>query len=133
MTIKTRFYYHDKGNYFVYGGWLVMKKRQLVKLGNIPIETEGRPFFYDDTFYTIAYEHKSRKGAVNTNRIITEAAYTTSQREYLIKLNWFQQQKLLWMFRRQWLQQPGNMVHLIIIGVIMTLAIMGLEIITNRF
>jgi hypothetical protein len=133
MKIRTRFYYHNKGRYFDYGGWMVIHNRMLTSLGSLPVEEQGRSFYYDDTFYTITYEHKEQKGVLDANRIITESSYKTTQLEYLVKLNWVQQQKLRWMFRRHWLQQPGNMVHLFILGLIITLAFMGFELIQHTF
>jgi hypothetical protein len=131
MRIKTRFYYHNKGKYFVYGGWMTMKGRHITNLGNMPVEPGGRSFYYDDTFYTIIFEHNDKVANLDANLIITEASYKTTQLEYLVKLSWFQQQKLRWMFKRHWLQQPGNMVHLVILGIIVTLAFMGFELIQH--
>lgn len=111
----------------------MLKNRQIVHLGKLPLEEKARPFYYDDTFYTITYEDKQRKGLVDANKIITEAIYRTSQLEYLVKLNWVQQQKLLWMFRRHWLQQPGNVIHIAVLGIMVTLAFMGFDYISHKF
>ncbi|MEP7265144.1 MAG: hypothetical protein ABI772_11630 [Bacteroidota bacterium] len=133
MKIRTHFYYYNKGKHFVYGGTMVMQNRQLISLGELPVEPEGRPFYYDDTYHTFTYEHQDKKASLDANRIITESSYKTTQLEYLVKLNWIQQQKLLWMFRRHWMQQPGNMVHLVILGIIVTLAFMSFELIQSRY
>ena len=133
MRIKTRFYYHNKGNYFVYGGWMVLKDRQIVHLDKLPLVEKARPFYYDDTFYTITYESKEKKRVLDANTIITEAVYRTSQLEYLVKLNWVQRQKLLWMFRSHWLQQPGNVIHIAILGIMVTLAFVGFDYMNHKF
>ena len=133
MRIKTRFYYHGKGKYFEYGGWMVINNRSLVHLGNLPIEAEGRSIYFDDTFHTLTYEQNNKKETLDANIIITESSYKATQSEYMVKLSWMQQQKLKWMFRRHWLQQPGNMIHLVILGIIVSLAFMGFELIQHRY
>jgi hypothetical protein len=131
MKIRARFYYHNKGKFFDYGGYMVLTNRSIERLGSIPIEDEGRPFYYDDTSFSITCENKNKKYLIEINRIITESSYKTTQKEYLIKLNWLQKQKLIWMFRRHWLQQPGNVIHLVVAMLIISMAFLGFEFITH--
>jgi hypothetical protein len=133
MKIRTGFYYRKMGSNFLYGGTMVIADRKLVHLGDLPIEEKGKAFYYNDTCYTISYENSEAKRVLEANRIITEASYGKSQQEYLVKLNWCQQQKLLWMFNQHWLQQSGNMIHLIVLGLIISLAIFSFELIHHKF
>ena len=133
MKIKTNFYYRKKGSNFLYGGTMIMANRKLVHVGDLPIDEKGKAFYFSDTYHTIFYENNEANGSLEANRIITEASYGTSQQEYLVKLNWAQQQKLLWMFNRHWLQQPGIVVHLIVLGLIVSLAFLSFELIHHKF
>jgi hypothetical protein len=133
MQIRTRFYYHNKGRYFEYGGLMTIRNRIMVRLGDLPVEEGGRAFYFDDTFHTLTYQHQDKTATVDANCIITESRYKKDQNEYLVRLNWIQQQKLKWMFRRHWMQQPGNMVHLFILGAIVTLAFVGFELLQHPF
>ena len=131
MKIKTKFYYHNDGKYFEKGGTLVLQKRHITKLGKLPLEKEGRSFYYDDTVFNITCEENERRYKVDINRIITEASYNKSQKEYLVRLNWFQKQKLVWMYKRHWLQQPGNVVHLFIFVLIISMAFIGFHFVSH--
>ena len=133
MRIRTRFYYQNKGGNYVYGGWMLLKNRQITQLGKLPLEDRGRRFYFDETYHTIHYSGRLKKGSVDANIIITEEDYRTSQAEYFVRLDYLQQQKLLWMFRRHWLQQPGNVVHIAILFLIITLAFVGFEYMHHRF
>lgn len=133
MKIKTKFYYLDKGKYFDYGGQLVLDGKQIKKLGNLPIEEEGRSFYFDDTHFEITCERENKRFKRVINRIITESSYKTTQREYLARLTWLQQQKLLWIFKRHWLQQPGNIVHLFITILIISVAFVSFKFVLNSY
>ncbi len=133
MKIKTKFYYLDKGKYFEYGGQLVLDGKQIKKLGKLPIEEAGRSFYFDDTHFEITCEKENKRFKRVINRIITESSYKTSQREYLARLTWLQQQKLLWMFKRHWLQQPGNIVHLFITILIISVAFVSFKFVLNSY
>ncbi len=133
MKIKTKFYYLDKGKYFECGGQLVLDGKQIKKLGKLPIEEVGRSFYYDDTHFEITCERENKRFKRDINRIITESSYKTTQREYLTRLTWLQQQKLLWMFKRHWLQQPGNIVHLFISILIISVAFVGFKFVLNSY
>lgn len=134
MKIKTKYYYAEKGVYQGSGHPMVLKNRQIISLGNPSSkEDQQRPFYYDDTNYAITYDGNERKQKVVINRLITEADYTTKQQEYLARLSWIQRQKLQWMFRRHWLQEPGIMFHLFIVSLMLTLAFVSYEIMNHRF
>ena len=134
MKIKTKYYYPEKGGFQGSEDYMILKDRHIISLRNTRAKDEEvRPFYYDDTHYAIAYGLQEKKQKIVINRLITEAHYTTKQKEYLTRLTWMQQQKLLWMFKRHWLQQPGNMVHLLIVGIMITLALVGYEVINNHF
>lgn len=132
MKIRTKYYFHDKGKYFEYGGRLQLQARQIVRLGNKLLDS-ARPFYYDDTDFEITYERGNEKLKVEVNRILTEATYNKSQKEYLVRLSWFQQQKLLWMFNRHWLQQPGNTIHLVIAMLIIGMAFLGFRYLAHLY
>ena len=68
---------------------------------------------------------------VQINRILTENAYRFGQNQYLIHMNWLQQQKLLWMFQRHWLQQSRNAVQLLILFIIIAIAGFGYNMIQH--
>ena len=95
MIINTKIYIHNKGKYFECGGQLKIRNREIVKLGNFPIDQGGKSFYYDDTNFEITYQKEAKLFKVPINRIITESSYKTTQKEYLTRLNWVQQQKLL--------------------------------------
>ncbi len=133
MKIKTKFYYLDKGKYFEYGGQLVLDGKQIKKLGTLPIEEIGRSFYFDDTHFEITCERENKRFKRVINRIITESSYKTTQREYLARLTWLQQQKLLWIFKRHWLQQPGNIVHLFITILIISVAFVSFKFVLNSY
>ncbi|CAN5589928.1 hypothetical protein BH11BAC2_BH11BAC2_11300 [soil metagenome] len=120
MVIKSKFYFHDKGKFFEYGGILELSKRQIVKLGRVMLDSGHKTFCYDDTNFTITCEDSERKYKVAVNRIITDASDRTVQKEYLTKLGWWQQQKLLWMFKRHWLQQQSTKKHFVILLMIIS-------------
>ena len=131
MKIKIKYYYPDKGKFKSSDDQLILMNRHI--FSKEYALDEGKPFYYDDTYYDLTFEAREKKHRVVINRLITEANYTTKQKEYLTRLSWLQKQKLLWMFKRHWLQQPGNMLHLIIVSTIITLALVGYEIINTRF
>ena len=134
MKIKTKYYYAEKGGYQTSNQYMILKDRYIIGLENQLNSTEnGKPFYYDDTNYAINYGGENYKRTIVINKLITESQYTTKQREYLTRLTWFQQQKLLWMFKRHWLQQPGNMVHLLIAGLMVSLAFVGYGVINHHF
>lgn len=134
MKIKTKYYFPEKGKYQVADQYMILRDRHIVGLGNHADQKESKKqFYYDDTNYSIIYGPEEKKYKVVINRLITEADYTTTQKEYLTRLTWLQKQKLLWMFRRHWLQQPGTMMHLLIVSLMLTLALVGYEMINNHF
>ncbi len=134
MKIKTKYYFAEKGRYQSGVNYMILKDRQIIDPSNEPGGIKNtRPFYYDDTNYAIVYGAEEKKQKVVINRLITEADYTINQQEYLARLTWLQKQKLLWMFRRHWLQQPGIMMHLFIVGLMLTLALVGYEIINRHF
>jgi hypothetical protein len=132
MRIRTRYYFHNKGKYYLFGGYMVIKDRQITRLGDTDL-TPGKSFYFDRTVHLITFEHNNRKGIVDANTIITESSYQAAQREFIVKLNWAQQQKISWMFKRHWLQRSTNIVHLAILFVLVTLAFMGIEFIHHKF
>ena len=130
MKIKTRYFYAEKGKYHCGDDYMVLKNRQIISpLSKADEPKNTRPFYYDDTTYDIVYGSEEKKQKIEINRLITEAHYTTKQQEYLARLTWLQRQKLLWMFKRHWLQRPGNMIHLLIVGLMLTLAFAGYRIV----
>ena len=134
MKIKTKYYFAEKGVYQGSEEQMILEDRQIISLGNHAENGEQkRPFYYDDTEYAITYELSDKKQTIVINKLITEANYTINQREYLAKLTWLQRQKLLWMFKRHWLQQPGNVLHLFIVGLMLTIAYIGFEVLNGRF
>lgn len=134
MKIKTKYYFAEKGRYQGGNGYMILKDRQIINPADEPGGAKNaRPFYYDDTNYAIVYGPEERKRKVVINRLITEADYTIKQQEYLARLTWLQKQKLLWMFKRHWLQQPGTMMHLLIAGLMLTLALVGYELINRHY
>jgi len=126
MSIKVRYYYHDGGEHFKEGEVLTIRNHKIF----LNTESKERPehfeFFYDDTSMQI--KTARRKGEVKRviiNRILTENKYRFGQNQYLVHMNWYQKQKLIWMFDRHWLQQPHNSIQLIIIFIIIALAGIG--------
>ncbi len=115
-----------------YGGFLILKDKLIVSSGNV-VSGKGKPFYFDRVNHAISYEHDNHKGVFEANTIITESSYTTDQKEFITRLNWFQMQKLRWMFRRHWLQNPSNVIHIAIICLIFTLAFVGFEYIHRIF
>lgn len=133
MRIKTKYYYHESGKYFKPGGELIVKERKILNNRNEEITPPAKAFYYDDTEVVINLKLEKKRVKVNVNRIFTESDYGNQQREYLVNLNWLQQQKLLLMFNRHWIQQPGNAKHLILVTIILLFAGVGLRIITHSY
>ena len=48
MQIKAKYYYNGKSNDFDYGGYMILNKRRIVKLGETEILENGIPFYYDE-------------------------------------------------------------------------------------
>ncbi len=128
MAIKVRFYYHNGGDHFIPGEKLTIKNCKIYL--NEDKDSSFKPFgfFYDDTSMEINAKNTSSRSnirKVQINRILTENAYRFGQNQYLIHMNWLQQQKLLWMFQRHWLQQSKNAVQLLILFIIIAIAVFG--------
>ncbi|MBL7922761.1 MAG: hypothetical protein JNL88_01040 [Bacteroidia bacterium] len=132
MAIRVKYYYHEGGKFFKVGGELLIKKRRIVPLGPNAVPNEESAFFYDDTDMQILYaESKNRINKIRINRILTESVYRFGQKQFLVHLNWLQQQRLNWMFHRHWLQQPRHTLQLIIFFIIIALAGIGITIIEH--
>jgi hypothetical protein len=132
MKIRTRYYISEQGH-FTTGGDMVLEKRSIRRIGNQHFGENTRPFYFNQTLHSIVFYQNSKRVSVEANRLICDASYNRSQRDYLVRLNWFQRQKLAWMFRAHWLQQPGNMVHVTIVLIMITLAFAGFEWIQGKF
>jgi hypothetical protein len=131
MQIKVKYYYSGNSKYFDCGGYMVLNKRRIVKLGENKISDEGIPFYFDDTDFVINYDYNGNKNKTSINRIFTEASYKNSQGEYLAKLTWLQSQKLIWMFNSHWLQQNGNLIQLSLFLVIFSLMFFGMGVLRS--
>ena len=127
MQIKVKYYYNGKSNYFDFGGYMILNKRRIVKLGETEISENGIPFYYDETDFVINYNDNGKRNKTTINRIITETHYKNSQGEYLIKLSWLQIQKLLWMFNSHWLQKAANSINLLLVLLLFSLLFFVIE------
>ncbi|MBK7964446.1 MAG: hypothetical protein IPK10_03455 [Bacteroidetes bacterium] len=125
MSIKVKYYYHDGGDCFKPGEVLTIKNRKIYLNAENNSTVKHFSFFYDDTSMLINSKQNDNIKKVQINRILTENAYRFGQNQYLIHMNWMQQQKLLWMFQRHWLQQSRNAVQLLILFIIIALAGIG--------
>ncbi len=134
MKIKTKYYFAEEGKYRSGGDFMILQDRQILNPLNEPGGTRNsRPFYYDDTDYTIYHGDDDTREKVVINRLITDANYTIHQREYLTRLCWIQKQKLLWMFRRHWLQHSNIKLHFFILSLIVVIAFVGYGMITRYF
>lgn len=131
MAIKVRYYYHDGGDCFKQGEELTIKNRKIYLGAENSSTVKHFGFFYDDTSMLINSKRKDNIKKVEINRILTENAYRFGQNQYLIHMNWMQQQKLLWMFQRHWLQKSRNAIQLLILFIIIALARIGYSMIHN--
>lgn len=119
MKIKTRYYHlQGKGGYGD-GGKILLVNRKIIPLDQS--ETPARAFYFNQTHLTISCERGDRLSKVDINRILTETEYARTQREYFVYLNWLQQQKLKWMFRKHWLQTRRAKLHLLLLAAFLVL------------
>ncbi len=119
MKIKTRYYHHQSKGGYGDGGKILLVNRKIIPLDES--ENPARAFYFNQTHMTISCERGDRLSKVDINRILTETEYARTQREYLVYLNWLQQQKLKWMFRRHWLQNKKVKMNLILVAIFLML------------
>ncbi|MFN8153114.1 MAG: hypothetical protein U0Y08_02350 [Bacteroidia bacterium] len=133
MKLNLKYYCTANGRYSRPEGELILKNRRVISNG-IDVDTDGKPrkFFFDETDMNIMFESDVRKSKIHINGIITESEYSSSQREYLVQLSWMQRQKLNWMFRRHWLQQPTNFFHLMVVVFLFIILIVTIDFLTGH-
>ncbi len=124
MRITTEYYCHNGEKNYQSGGKLIIKNRKLY-FPESKVDKNEKSFYFDQTSMVIACDALSGRYPCKVNNILTDAAYGSGQKEYLVYLNWFQYQKLLWMFKRQWLQKSGNGIQLMLVVLIIVTAITG--------
>lgn len=112
---------------------MVLRKRYILKLGEMLSPEDRKQFYYDDSNFNITCENETRNYKVDINTVITESIYNTSQKEYFLCLNGIQKQKLRWMFKRHWIQQTKNKWQLLIFLVFLAIAVLGVWYITEKF
>ena len=132
MKITTKYYYHNKGKFFECGGEMTLKKRHIVQLGKFLSEEERKQFYFDESLFNITCENEGQNYMVDINTIVIESIYNTSQKEYFIRLNGVQKQKLKWMFKRHWFQQSENKSQLLIFLAFLAVALFGLWYLTEK-
>jgi hypothetical protein len=132
MNIKTKYYYHNKGKFFEFGGYMVLEERTIKQLGEQVFEGKGKSFYSNESKFDITCQNNDQNYKVDINAVITEASYNTSQKEYFVKLTWLQKQQLKWMFKRHWIQQPENKKHVFLFLVFIALALVVLYFFTNK-
>ncbi len=132
MKINLKYYYAANGNYNKPEAELILKNRRVISNGLEEFSDKPRKFFFDETDMNIQLLEVDRKSRVKVNGIITESDYSNTQREYLVQLSWFQRQKMLWMFRRHWLQQKSNFIHLIIVVFLILIMMVTIDFITGQ-
>jgi hypothetical protein len=120
MKIKTRCYLLKQKVGYGEGGEILLENRRMLPLDPM-LKDEARPFYFDQANLTITCERGDKLSRVTINQILTEADYARDQREYLVYLNWVQQQKLHWMFRKHWLQSKEAKKHMIFLSVFLVL------------
>jgi hypothetical protein len=131
--MRIRYYTSDGGDYFQRGGELMIAKRKLCKSqpeSSREMKTRLDPcsFSYDPIEMEILLGDKSRVRKTKVNYILTESRYGIGQQDYLVHLNWWAVQRLHWMFKRHWLQQPRNSIQLIILFIIIAIAGWGISV-----
>lgn len=133
MKINLKYYCSLNGRYNRPNGELILKNRRVISNG---LETEDsvkpRKFFYDETDMNIMLEKDNRKSLIRINGIITESDYSSTQREYFVQLTQIQRQKLQWMFRRHWLQQTSNFVHLMVALFLFLILVVTIDFLTGH-
>lgn len=131
MKINLKYYYASNGNYNRPEGELILKNRRVVSNGMDEFTDKPRKFFFDETDMNIQLVEVNRKSKVKVNGIITESDYSNTQREYLVQLSWMQRQKMLWMFKRHWLQQKSNFIHLLIVLFLFLIFLVTIDFLTG--
>ena len=132
MKINLKYYYASNGSYNRPEGELILKNRRVVSNGIDEFTERPRKFFFDETEMNIQLVNENRKLKVRVNGIITESDYSNTQREYFVQLSWLQRQKLLWMFKRHWLQQGTNFVHLLVALFLFIAIVLTIDFITGH-
>ena len=131
--MRIRFYTSDGGDYFQRGGDLLISKRKLSRFQAYQISDTASAkdacgFSYDPIEMEILLGDGTRVRKTKVNYILTESRYGIGQQDYLVHLNWWKLQRLNWMFKRHWLQQPRNSIQLIIIFIIIAIAGWGISV-----
>lgn len=123
MSIVFRYFQAGPDGFYESPGKMILSDRMAIFDG----ENGNRPeseFNYTpvNTWVEIRDEHKKRvRHAVNY--LFTEQNYGVGQREMMAHLGWMQKQKLQWMYSDHWLQRPGNLRHMFVIVLIISLLI----------
>lgn len=122
--MKAKYYYYNDNIKAYSEGNISIKNRQFRLLVDSQANSYQN-FYFDNINMSVNCLKGKEYSKVIVNRVITESEYGKHQKQYLVRLNWLQQQKLLWMFNRQWLQLSGNGIQVIILCLVVISAFAG--------